>query len=122
MTLRILVGVVLILMAPGLGLLVSSCPYHWVLEKRIHETGVKNIIRAADVLDLADELPAEIVSLKPVDVLIKDEGVFIQLDGFFVTKEGIFILRESSEFRPEVHGDPYYRQIEGRLYWYYVTG
>ena len=101
---------------------VSSYPFDWILEKRIYETGVANIIHAADELYQVDELPNEIESLKPVDVLIKEEGVYIQLDRFFVTEEGIFILRQSSNFNPEGRGDPYFRQIEGRLYWYYVTG
>lgn len=119
---KVLIGIIFILVVSCLGLLVSSYPYDWILEKRIHEIGVKNIIHAADELDQIHKLPNEIESLKPVEILIEEEGVYIQLDGFFVTEEGIFIMRKSSDFNPEGRGDPYYRQIEGRLYWYYVTG
>jgi hypothetical protein len=119
---KALTGIIFLLAASVVGLLVFAYPYDWILEKRIHEVGVQNIIHVADRLDQVQNLPDEIKSLKPVYVLIADEGVYIQLDGFFVTAEGIFILRKSSDFNPERRGDPYYRQIEGRLYWYYVTG
>ena len=112
----------LFLAASCAGLLLFAYPYNWILEKRIYDIGVKNIIQAADRLEHPQHLPAEIRSLKPVNVLIRDEGVYIQLDGFFVTSEGVFVLRESSRMAPEDRGDPFYRPIEGRLYWYYVTG
>ena len=114
--------VIALLTASAAGLLIVAYPYDWVLEKRIHKVGVENIIQAGDNLDHVQNLPNEIKSLKPVHVRITDDGVYIQLDGFFVTEEGLFILRESSNMNPEDHGDPFYRSIEGRLYWYYVTG
>jgi hypothetical protein len=122
MSRKLLRGVLFLFLASGAGLLVFAYPYDWILEKRIHAVGVQNIIRAADKLDQVQNLPDEIRSLKPIDVLITDEGVYIQLDGFFVTAEGIFIPRKSSDFNPEGRGDPSYRHIEGRLYWYSVTG
>jgi hypothetical protein len=116
-------SVVLFLVAASCaGLLVFAYPYDWILEKRIHAAGVQNIIQAADRLVKVQNLPNEIKSLKPLSVLVADEGVYIQLDGYFVTAEGIFVLRKSSDFNPERHGDPFFRQMEGRLYWYYVTG
>ncbi len=119
---RILKGVVLLSAASCIGLLIFAYPYGWVLEKRIYDVGVQNIIQAADRLEHSQNLPAEIRSLKPVDVMITDDGVYIQLDGSFVTSEGLFVLRDSSSMTPEDRGDPFYRPIEGRLYWYYVTG
>ena len=112
----------LLLAASCAGLLIFAYPYGWVLEKRVYDVGVQNIIQAADRLEHPQNFPEEIRALKPVHVLITDEGVYIQLDGLFVTSEGVFILRESSNMVPEGHGDPYYRPIEGRLYWYHVTG
>ena len=119
---KISIGVILVLAAGCVGLLIVAYPYHFILEKRVYDIGVQNIIQAADNLDQIQNLPDEIKSLNPVDVSITDEGVYIQLDGYFVTAEGIFIQRESSKLNPKDHGDPSYRQIEGRLYWYYVTG
>ena len=115
-------GIISVLAVICIVLLIYAYPYRWVLEKRVFDVGVQSIIQAADKLEHVQNLPDEIKSVKPVDVFITDEGVYIQLDGFFVTAEGIFILRESSNFNPEEQGDPFYRQIESRLYWYYVTG
>ena len=115
-------GIILVLAVSCIVLLIYAYPYRWVLEKRVFDVGVQRIIQAADKLDHVQNLPDEIKSLKPVDIFITDQGVYIQLDGFFVTAEGIFIMRKSSNLNPEEQGDPFYRQIESRLYWYYVTG
>jgi hypothetical protein len=119
---KVYIGVIFLLAASAVELLVFAYPYDWILDKRIHAVGVQNIIQVADKLDQIQNLPNEIKSLKPVYVLIEDEGVYIQLDGFFVTAEGIFVLRKSSNFNTKGRGDPSFRQIEGRLYWFNVTG
>ena len=119
---KLSITVIIILAVSTVGTLIFAYPYHWVLENRVNEVGVQNIIQAADRLDQIHDLPEEIELLKPVDILITDEGIYIQLDGFFVTAEGIFILRKSSSMHPENNSDPYYRNIEDRLYWYTITG
>jgi hypothetical protein len=68
------------------------------------------------------EWPTEVRQLNPLTVRVKTEGVYIELETRFVESRGIFILRSGSEFRPLAKGDPSYRLLNGRVFWYEIKG
>jgi len=66
--------------------------------------------------------PASIRQLAPKRVYVLDEGIYIELGSRFVEGWGIFLLPTDSPFRPSRVGDPSYRQLQGRVYWYEIKG
>ena len=69
-----------------------------------------------------NDWPPEIRRLAPKSVMCSKEGLYIMLGSFFVREWGLFVLPSRSAFRPPAKGDPSYRQLEGRVYWYQIEG
>ena len=68
------------------------------------------------------EWPSEMRRIKPLGVRIGAEGVYLKMQSFFATEKGIFIHNTNSSFRPEKDGDPSYRPLRGKIYWYEIKG
>ncbi len=68
------------------------------------------------------EWPEAISKLSPKSVRVTNEGVYVVRRSFFVTEAGIFLLPTNSSFQPTLQGDPSYRQLRERIYWYDVKG
>lgn len=100
-------------------------------------SAIPNIDAAAaeQLTDAADQLsehsdafipkavwPDAISKLSPKSVRVTKNGVYVELRSFFVTQEGLFLLPTDSSFQPQVRGDPSYRQLRQRVYWYEIKG
>lgn len=66
--------------------------------------------------------PEAIVRLAPKSVRVTDIGVYLELERFFVTEHGLFVLPSTSSYRPTPGGDPSYRLLRERVYWYEIKG
>ncbi|MGI8980520.1 MAG: hypothetical protein ACR2FY_14930 [Pirellulaceae bacterium] len=66
--------------------------------------------------------PDAISKLSPKSVHVTKYGVYVKLHSFFVTEDGLFLLPTSSSFQPQERGDPIYRQLRPRVYWYEIKG
>ena len=62
------------------------------------------------------------VNLDPKEVIVHEEGMYLETWSFFVECDGLFVLPPGSTFDPSNSGDPAYKRIEGRLYYYKVVG
>jgi hypothetical protein len=69
-----------------------------------------------------DAWPEPIRQLDPESVCVDSDGVFIRKHGFFVQEEGIYLVFEASEPPEEGSGDPSFRQVFNRIYWYQFRG
>ena len=66
--------------------------------------------------------PVAISKHSPQSVRVTKNGVYVELRSFFVTEEGLFLLPTNSSFNPAIGGDPSYRQLRERVYWYEIKG
>ena len=96
-------------MEPGQADQLSVLADHWC-EQRMHD----HIPEA--------EWPAEIRALSPTSVFVMPEGVYIERGSFCVEAWGIFVLRTGTPFQPKQAGDPSYRHIRDRVYWFEIKG
>lgn len=96
----------------------------------VDELAATKLSAAADQLMLRgpegrvpeDRWPAEIRQFNPETVRVAPEGVYLKTGGFFVTERGIFVLSPRSSFRPVTGGDPSYRSLANKIYWYEIQG
>lgn len=68
------------------------------------------------------EWPGHIRKLRPRSVRTASEGVYIQLVTRFAESRGLFVHRIGSAFEPIPDGDPSFRLLHGRVYWYQIKG
>src|SRR5262245_46844826 len=66
--------------------------------------------------------PPEIRRFTPKSVRFGRDGVYIKLQSLFVMQWGLFVLPTGSTFKPTDRGDPSYRHLQGRVYWYKIDG
>lgn len=68
------------------------------------------------------EWPAAIRRLQPRSVRVHEDGLMIERGSFFVQEWGWFILSANSEVQPDESGDPSFRLLQNRVYWYKIEG
>jgi hypothetical protein len=66
--------------------------------------------------------PDDVSRLKPRRVYVTASGVFIETERFFVSSSGVFVLPAGSPFVPPANGDPMFRRLASRVYWYHSPG
>lgn len=64
----------------------------------------------------------EVTKLKPISVRVDNNGVYVVLEKNYVEERGLFLLPSSSLYVPNLHTDPGYLRVEGRVFWYVVKG
>lgn len=73
------------------------------------------------------EVPAElwpeaIWSLSPQSVFVHRDGVSIAKYRFYVQESGIYLVFKDAPLPEENSGDPAYRRLADRIYWYHFAG
>jgi len=118
----------------GLFLVVVARAYLWPAAPHIDRAMAQSLGAIADKLwssrsteDYPEHIeswnwPAEIRGLTPKSVWLTRDGLYIKLGEMFVRAWGLFILPSASTFHPPEKGDPSYRQLEGRVYWFRIEG
>jgi hypothetical protein len=66
--------------------------------------------------------PAAFRSIAPKQVQIDKYGVSLVTRSFFVESEGLYIVFEGAAPPEEREGDPSFRKLSERVYWFQYTG
>jgi hypothetical protein len=68
------------------------------------------------------EWPQAVKRLRPKSVRVTPEGVYIMKEQKGTEERGVFVHLTVSSFLPTPGGDPSYRLIRDRVYWYEING
>jgi hypothetical protein len=80
----------------------------------------KEVIRCGE-FGSQKQLPDAIKVLKPIKVILRDEGLYIILEKTFVEESGLFVPRNSDRTFLE-QGDPSYKLIGDSIYSFHIKG
>jgi hypothetical protein len=73
--------------------------------------------------DVPEELlPDALRDLEAQNVCVRANGLMITKYMFFVEAEGLFIVFDGAELPKEDGGDPAFRRLSDRIYWFQFTG
>ncbi len=86
-------------------------------------TSVDTLLREASEGDVSpQDWPPAVRAFGVSSLVIRQEGAYLQMGRLFVEAWGLFVLREGADFQPDNSGDPSYRLLHGRVYWYHIKG